>query len=108
MTGNVRQNRVIMIIMWPARYQRNFGGQPVTLQYLDGMMAAVLPSEYASRPLVLTPPTEADLQCTSGGLYTETLQCLRSATWVCGRLLIVTVRKRGKAGRRGANTEVGP
>jgi hypothetical protein len=64
----------------PARYQRNFGGQPVTLQYLDGTMAAVLPSEYASRPLVLTPPTEADLQCTTGGLYTETLQCLRSVT----------------------------
>jgi hypothetical protein len=50
----------------------------VTLQYLDGAMAAVLPSEYASRPLVLLPPSEADLGCTAGGLYTATLQCLRS------------------------------
>jgi hypothetical protein len=107
MTGNVCQIRVILTIMWPASHQRNFGGQPVTNQFLDGTMSAVLPSEYASRPLVLTPPTEEDLQCTSGGLYTETLQCLRSPTWVCGCLLIVTVRKRGNAGRLGANTEVG-
>ncbi len=59
------------------RYQRNFGGQPVTVQWLDGSMAAVLPAEYASRALVLVPPTADDVQCAPSGLYTDTLQCLR-------------------------------
>ena len=49
----------------------------MTLQWLDGHMGAVLPSEYAARPLVLVPPSPSDRQCSASGLYTDTLQCLR-------------------------------
>jgi hypothetical protein len=61
------------------RYQRNFGGQPVSAQWLDGAMSAVLPVEYASRPLVLIPPSQGDRRCAESGFYTDTLQCLRLA-----------------------------
>ena len=49
----------------------------MSVKWLDGAMAAVLPDEYASRPLVLLPPSAADRACTASGLHTETLQCLR-------------------------------
>ncbi len=62
------------------RYQRNFGGQPVSVQWLDGSMSAVLPVDYASRQLVLIPPTKGDRQCAESGLYADTLLCLRLFT----------------------------
>ena len=45
-------------------------------------MSAVLPSEYAARPLVVIPPSPSDRQCSSTGLYTDTLQCLRSVCFL--------------------------
>ena len=59
------------------RYQRNFGGQPITDEYLDGLLKAVMPEEYQARSIVLVPPSEADRQCCASGLYTATLECLR-------------------------------
>ena len=67
----------------PRRYQRNFGGDPITDQYLDGKLGAVLPEDYQARPLVLIPPSDADRQCSASGLYTATLQCLRCPCESC-------------------------